>query len=214
MSSQLDIYNLAIARVGIGTIIGDVTERSEPRRKCSQFYEQCRDECLRNFPWSFARKAQPLSLLSQEFPGWGYVYDYPNDCLFALEVIPEEGNRIPVTRWFDSWRDRQLMRAPKIVFERALRTDGQAQVLLTDLADAWLMYIARVDVVGLYDPDFVNMLAWRLAAEVGAPLKCDVGLTRNAWQTYELMRLRAGGNDLNEGNPDLEPDSPSIEARY
>ncbi|HXH24045.1 MAG TPA: hypothetical protein VNI78_02275 [Vicinamibacterales bacterium] len=212
MASEVDLYNMALSRVGISQTIGEPNERTEPARICRRWFDHCRDECLRNFPWSMARKAKQLALLDQEFPGYAYVYQYPSDCLFALAVIPEEGLRYPVN-WLDIWQERINQQAPKIAFERALRADGNSQVILTDLSEAWLLYIARVTTTSVWDVDFVNMLAWRLAMEVGPPLKADARLVRNAMDMYEAMRGRATANDFNEGYPDAEPDAPSVAAR-
>lgn len=212
MASLVDIWNMALGNIGIGYQIHDPTEKTEQRRACSRYYAQCRDECLRNFPWSMARKAKQLELVDQTFPGYAYVYQYPSDCLFALAVMPETGMRTQFN-WFDAFNDRLTNQPARIPFERALRADGQAQVILTDLPHAWLMHIARVEITSVYDVDFVNMLGWRLGYAIGPALKADAKLTRNAMDMYEAMRGRATANDFNEGYPDAEPDAPSISAR-
>lgn len=212
MAAEIDLYNMALSRIGIGQTVGDPAERSEPARQCRKWFAQCRDECLRNFPWSFARAAVQLAELDQTFPGWAYVYQYPSDCLFALQVIPEEGLRYPL-QWLDIWQERINQQAPRIAFDRALRADGQSQVLLTDLTEAWLLYIARVETTTVWDVDFVNMLAWKLAAEIATPLKVKADIAQRAADYYEAMRGRAAANDFNESYPDAEPDAPSIAAR-
>lgn len=212
MASKVDVFNFALSRVGIGRKVASPTELSEEAIQCNRWFDHCRDECLRNFPWAFARKATSLALRDETFPGWSYVYQYPSDCVFALSITTEDGLRNPMV-WFDLWQERVTNQPPRIPFERALRADGQTQVILTDLAEAWLLYIARVEVTAVWDVDFVNMLAWRLAAEVALPLKAKADLAQYAANNYEAMRARAAANDFNESYPDAEPDAPSISAR-
>lgn len=212
MASMVDIFNQALGNIGIGYTIGDPAEKTEQRRQCSRWYEHCRDECIRNFPWTWSRKAKQLELVDQVFPGYEYVYQYPDDCLFALAVMPQEGLRARFA-WVDVWNERTQNQPARIPFELALRADGQSRVIVTDLAQAWLMQITQVKVTAVYDVDFVNMLGWRLAYAIAPALKVDAKLTRNAMDMYEAMRGRATANDFNEGYPDPEPEAPSISAR-
>jgi hypothetical protein len=214
MVDQVQLFNMAISRIGIGETIDDITDRKETRRQCSRWFEFCRDKVLKNHPYAFARKARALSLLDQTYPGYAFVYDYPNDCLDMLEIIPEDG-----LRWqqgsilFCNWDERESWRVPRIAYERILRTDGQAQAIATDLADAWGVYTSNAAALAVWPHDVIDALAWCLAAEVGGPLKANPQLIQLAWNTYEIHKQRAGGNDLNEGYPDPEPDSPSVNAR-
>jgi hypothetical protein len=215
MTTKVELFNIAIGRVGIGQKIDDPEERTEPARQCRRVYDFCRKKVLRNHPFSHARRAAALALLDQTYPGYTYVYDYPNSCLSLLEIIPEDG-----LRWqqgallFGNWDERENWRIPRIAYERILRTDGQAQAIATDLEDAWAVFTVDVDALPVWPEDVADALAWCLAAEVGGPLKADRDLVQTAWNTYENHKLRAAGNDLNEGYPDPEPDAPSIMARW
>lgn len=214
MSSQVELYNIAIGRIGIGQKIDDPGERTEPARQCQRFYDFCRRKVLRNHPFAFARKAAALALLDQEYPGYEYVYDYPNACLTLLEIIPEEGlrwQRGAFLTW--SWDERQQWPISRIPYERIMRTDGQAQAIATDLTEAWAVYTTDVTAIEVWPEDVADALAWCLAAEIGGPLKADQRLVQQAWNIYEVHKQRAGGNDMNEGYPDQEPDAPSISAR-
>lgn len=215
MAAEIDVYNLAVSRIGIGQTIADLTERSEPRRQCSRWFEFCRLEVLRNHPYAFARKAVQLALTADEtYPGFQFVYDYPNDCVQLLEIVPEDGLRWQQgTIVFGNWDAREGWPVNRITFERIMRADGQAQAIACDLADAWALYTSSSAIIGIWPSDAVNALAWRLAAEIGGPLKADARLVQQAWNTYEVMKIRSGGNDLNEGYPDPEPDSPSVASR-
>lgn len=212
MTGLVDIFNQAIGNIAIGQEIHDPNERTEQARQCRRWYAQCRDECLRNFPWTWARNVKRLELVEQTFPGWGYTYQYPSECLFALAVMPQEGLRMRCD-WMDLWQERVTNQPLRIPFELALRTDGQARVIVTDLQLAWVLQIVRVETTTVYDVDFVNMLSWRLAYAIAPALKVDAKIARNAMDMYEAMRGRATANDFNESYSDPEPDAPSIAAR-
>lgn len=212
MAAEVDIYNMALANIGIGRTIADPNEKTEEARQCRKWFDHCRDECLRNFPWSWARTAQALELVDQTFPGWGYVYQHPTDCLFALAIMPQDGLRMRVD-WFDLWQERMTNRPLRVPFELALRTDGKSRVIVTDLPFAWLLSITRVTTTTVFDVDFVNMFGWRLGYAIAPALKADAKMARNAMDMYEAMRGRATANDFNESYSDPEPDAPSIAAR-
>ncbi len=214
MTSKVELFNIAIGRIGIGQQIADPEERTEPARQCRRFYDFCRRKLLRNHPYSFARQAAALALTAQTFPGYAFVYDYPNACIELLEIIPEEGLRWQQGAFlFGNWDERDEWRIPRIAYQRILRTDAQAQAIATDLTEAWAVFTTDVSVIDLWPEDAIDALAWCLAAEVGGPLKADPRLVQLAWNTYENHKIRSAGNDMNEGYPDPEPDAPSVMAR-
>src|SRR4051812_32897245 len=88
--SQTDvgICNMALGHLAVGKAIGALTEASQEARACLRFYEQARDEVLRDFPWPFATTVEALALVAvQPTTEWGYSYRYPLNCL-ALRRIP------------------------------------------------------------------------------------------------------------------------------
>jgi hypothetical protein len=62
-SSDIEICNLALSRLGADTITSLTADATKEDRLCNQFYAQFRDELLRSFAWNFAVKSTPLNLV-------------------------------------------------------------------------------------------------------------------------------------------------------
>lgn len=214
--SDTEIANLALGRLAVGQPIGSLSETSQTARVCARFYEQCRREVLRAYPWGFASTAQYIAEVEQTFPGWSYVYQYPNKALMVWSVADESGIR----QWcnYSSCRDQysQLLFADvmrRCPFKIALGTDKTSTVILSDVENAWAYYTYDVTSTALFPPDFTSALAWRLAMEVGGPLRADAGLVSNASNQYFIALSRAAAQTMNEQLDDVLPDSPSIACR-
>jgi len=212
---QTGLYNLALGRIGVGQAVASPTENSVPARTCNRFYEQCRQEVLRAFPWGFALRAEPIALVAdQTFPGWNYVYQYPDDCLMVRAIGDESGIRITRSLFLmndrDCWNNLQRTRQP---FQTALKDDGASQVLLTDVQDAWAFFTIDVENTGAWPVDFGGVLAWRLGMEIGGPLQAKRDMVDACEQRYVSWFSAATAASLNEGKDDARPESPSITCR-
>lgn len=216
MTDQVGVYNLCLGRLGVGQSIGAPTENSVPAKTCNRFYDQCRQEVLRAFPWGFGLRAQALALVAdQTFPGWTYVYGYPSDCLNMRAVADSSGIRrvYSSTLCFDPcWQT--LLQQVRQPWQKALRADSASQVLLTDVVTAWGFYTVDVSNTGAWDVDFAGVVADRLAMEVGGPLQCKPELVLAAQNRYTLWLGQAAANAMNEQKDDAVPESPSITCRY
>lgn len=216
--SETSIANMALGRLGIGQAIADLDEQSGPARICARFYHACRKEVLRAFPWPFAQKAAALAAVSdEEFPGWQYIYQYPNECLMLWCVGDESGIRYAkeyanhcyamgdVTAWSTFAR-----RQP---FQLMNREDGGTTGILSDVPTAWGFYTGDVENPGTFAPDFESVLAWRLAMEIGGPLQAKMELIDRAENKFFAWYSRATAQAFNESGDDPQQASDSITCR-
>lgn len=212
--AAVDIANMALGRVGIGQAIQSLGETSVNARTCNRFYEHCRDEVLRSFPWGIALYAEELAVVSdQDFPGYEYVYQQPDDCLRMLAVADEGGMRMVYHQVCAHWdRFHQLQRELP-PWRMALKADGASAVILTDTPDAWGFFIRRVTNTNVFPPDLTSLIAWRLAMEIAGPLQVKADLRADATRQYMGWASWAQATAFNEGHPDPAPDSPSIACR-
>lgn len=213
MASSTDIARLALGRLGIGQSIASIDDQVNPAILCKRFYDQCRQELLRAFPWGFALRYEPLAQVAdQTFPGWSYVYQYPDDCLRVHAVADSSGLRYARTALFCSRNETwpPVMRHP---WQQALKNDNASIVLISDVSSAYAFFTADLENTAVFPPDFVSTLADRLAMEVGGPLQCKADLIDRAEGRYVRSLSTASAAAMNEQRDDEKPESPSIACR-
>lgn len=181
MANQIEICNVALSRVGAGSI-QSLTEATREARACRTHYELARDAALRDHDWPFARKRADLAVLTETVDDWDYVYQYPADCV-AARLILNVASVDP--------KDR-------IPFEVGVNAAKSSRVILTDEEDAILVYTALVSNTVVYDALFVDALAWRLAAELAVPLRAETSLQQTFLRQYLLQLGSAKETGSNE----------------
>lgn len=199
--SDVTICNLALSHLGDSKGIASLTERSAAARACSLWYEQTRDELLREFPWPFAARRGSLALVAQLTGAeWGYSYRVPTNTLAIHRLLPPSGMRIPSS----------MNRVPFLV-----ESDATGAILYTDLESAELEYSIRITDPLQFPPDFVQLLALKLAANMAPTLTAGdpnrYGL--RALELYERQLGKTKATALNEAAPDAPVDSEFIAAR-
>lgn len=209
------LFNLALGRVGSNEAVGAPTDKSVHARTCARFYDHCRRTVLRAFPWNFAFASVALAELLPNMPGYDIMYSYPANAVRVLAVCDAAGIRPLWTIWSDPrWRwSNSNPVAWQVPFRIALRPDNSARVIVTDLGSAFALYTADVENTGAMSDDFQDVLAWRLAMEIGGPLKCSKELVDGAEQRYRLWASHAQATSLNESRSDPEADSESVTCR-
>lgn len=145
MTSKVSISNLAFAALGEKAFIQSLDEASVHARYANLFYDQARRAALRSHPWSFARQEKTLALLSDQHSNrWKYRYAMPEKCIRARYI---ENGYTP----------------DKVPFEVALNTDGESKVILTNQANAKLIFTYDVENPTLFDAGFVDAFVYALA---------------------------------------------------
>lgn len=198
-SSKVEIWNMALSRIGHSERIADPDEGSTASDLCMLIYDQCLDYVLEDFPWRFAKKRLALSTVAGTPPtAWAYQYAIPADCL-RIRAFANPISRTPLAQ-------------EKIPFERA--TDGTTALIYTDLEDAELIYTCRITDVSKFDASFVSSLAYYLASEMAVPLRGAAGVQlADAMLNKYMGQVRiAAAKSLSEGF-DTTPDGEFLQAR-
>lgn len=194
MASKIDVFNMALAHIGVSSTVADELERSPERVICSRFWDTCRDALFayKDMRWRFATARVALADLGDPPLGWGFRYRYPNDCVNALEIIGASGRL----------EDPVVM--PK--FDVQYEEDGR--VILCDLPEAVLLYTKRIVEVERWPSTFVEAMSYRLASMIAMPLRKDSGARNDLLQLAEQFTQIAMAASLNESVPDNP--TPSI----
>lgn len=196
--TEAGLCNLALVRIGQRGLIDSLTENTIEAQVAGAVYESARDAVLEAFWWPFATERSELALVVDgERDGWEYAYAVPSPCVAPRYIW--SGVRNPA-------------REARIPF--AIEHDAVfGRVLLTDQEDAQLIFTARVDVVALFPPLFVQALAWKLAAELalGLSVKPQVGMVME--QKYEAAVAVAAAVAFRDQQDDVPLAAESIRAR-
>lgn len=198
-SSEAEICNLALLRIGNRSFIGALNTDSVEAEACSVAYPTSRDALLQAADWSFARRRALLAELADaEVDGYAYVYALPTDCLAPRSIYP--GVRNPG-------------QGQKIAFTTEHDATTGKEVLATDEFEAKLVYTAKITTVARFHPLFVEALAWKLAQELafGLPVKAQLAMGLNQNFRVALAMASAAVGNQSEGDP--SPDSATIRER-
>lgn len=193
MASIVSICNLALSHLAKPSI-ASLAEQSAEAIACAAVWDQARDATLRDHAWNFATCVATLARVAEGYAGFAYAYACPHDCLAARRLIPVAGRphgEIPF---------------------RLLNRDGR-RVVATDVAPATLEYTARVEDANLYDPAFVDALAWQAASRIALRLTGDLRIRDGAMQGYQMALAQARALDAREGAAGEAPDAEWVRGR-
>lgn len=168
VTSEVEIANLALAKMGHEGFITSLTENSKGAKYMNVFYEPMRDELLRSHLWRFARKRAVLAPLTieEEF-GTGYKYfQYPDDCI-------------------------RIVGTDKSYFQSGEPWDREGNKILANTSTLKLVYLKRVTNVAEMDPSFVDTFATRLAFESVMPIMKDSSLKEQLKKDLRESLVRA-----------------------
>lgn len=182
--TDVQICNMALRRLG-GEAINSLDENSEGARLCKTFYESSLKAVLRDHYWNFATARATLALLSAA-PAFDFAYAYqlPTDCVFVRSLNMEG-------------------------FDFAV----EGRTLITDLADAKILYTKYVNDPNLYDAIFISALAYRIATEIAYPLTNSVTKIQAMNTMYINEVKKAKVMDASEGKKEVVDDNDWLRAR-
>jgi len=205
MATAVDIVNMALQRIGSAARIASLDEKAPEAQLGGFWYAMHRDTALASYAWPWATRRQKLQRLDTgttpveaRRSGWACVYAMPDECLTALYLWT--GQRNPPAE----------LRAP---FSVEMATASEARVLLADMEDAELVYVARVVDASRFPPLFAQALSYLVAADLARSLRKDEALASRLEGNWEVARARAAASAANQSQGDEAPLPDFIRAR-
>lgn len=199
-ASTTEIANLALRHLAVSKPIADLdSERSKEANAIRAFYEETRDQVLRDFPWPFATTFVTLALVEEEPTSeWAFSYRMPSDKLRFRRILSGARQDTPDTR-----------------IPYRIGRDASGELIYTDAEEAEAEYTARITDVSAFAADFTAALAFLLAAQAGPSITGgdQFQLADRALNLYVRAITQARANALNEEAPDLPPDAEWIRGR-
>lgn len=165
--STTSICNLALSRFGGGKITS-LDDTTETARLLSINYDNCLESALRDFPWNFARKIDTLALTDDTTPGYGFVYEYPSNCVKVLRIYAEGNARMQEKAEF------------KII------TNGNEKFIACNVKDAYCEFTYKVTAPDVYDSLFIKAFSYLLASEVCNAKSGNAQKASEMLQKYQL----------------------------
>jgi hypothetical protein len=200
VTSSTDIANQALGHLGVQYQIADIAEGSPEALACTLYYDQARDEVLRDFPWPFATEIGALALVAED-PNdeWYYSYRYPAGAVRFRRILNDT---------------RRLHTADTTVAMR-IGSDATGRLIFTDHQDAYGEWTSNITDVTKFPPDYVACLVFKLATYIAPRVTAGDPNNLRDWaaQMYLYHLGRAQANALNEEMPDTPPDSEFIRVR-
>jgi hypothetical protein len=155
VSSEVQVYNLALNAVGERSNISSPTEQSRPAEVCRLWYSPVRDQILSAAPWPEATKIAYPALLATA-----------DDDDTWLETEPRTGYQYVYAMPSDALRPRYMSDFSRFLFTSF---DGK-RALHSNTPSAILADTSRLENVALWDSGLQMAIVYGLAANICMPL--------------------------------------------
>lgn len=191
-SERLNICNMALGYVG-ANMISSLTENVPEAVQCNLHWDRARRKVLRDYPYRFAihRDVLTADTMPEAYGGdWEQAYAWPADCLRVLSVHDPE--------------DREA-RQPF-----AIEYTGSGPLILCNVTDAEVTYIADVEDAALWDEKFVDAMARRLAIEIATALLPAEKMQGKMQELHNLYQMALPGPPMVEENWAVEQNSTRL----
>ena len=234
MASDVDICNLALARLGDEANVFSINppDQSAQANYCSKLYPFSLHQILDDNNWSFSTKTVTLAASAvNDSTLWPYAYQAPSDMINIIALFDSSSvgdtnyggtvnssngylygvGSIPtpnLTNRFSSHGNQQN-------YSLELGSNG-AGIIYTDQINAMIKYSAYVSNAQQFPPSFVDALAWKLASNLaGVIIKGDVGVSASikCVQAYQAALANAIDSDVQNRNIFPKPIPYGIAAR-
>lgn len=219
MTTQLDIYNLAISEVGTqGSFITALNENSVECQQCNLWYDRIRKNLIRAAPWGFTRFQESLTLLgdladaTSPYP-YLYKYEYPSDCLklryivvppfFGADSSAPDVSSPGTFPWLCADRNARF-----IISSDLDDDDVQRRAVLSNVQNALGVFNKDITEVACFDEQFIDAVVAALAYRLVMPLTGNIGQREQYRASAEAIITSARATDGNEAHPtnDHTPD--------
>jgi len=216
MSSDVQIFNMALSHIGVDKQIASFTENSKEARLAQIWFSEARKMVLRDRKWPFATKFADLALVEEDPTiEWAFSYRYPSDCLEMRRIL----NGIPIgfidnVPSFQGWSLlNSFYEQNKVPYK--IGADDEGRLIYCSLDDAQVEYTFLNDDGAFYPPDFTICLSYRIANFIAPSLTSGDPnkLGAMALQMYYQELDKAAANSYNEEQATMTNDSALTRAR-
>lgn len=192
--SVVSICNQAISWVG-GNPITSLDDNSTEAKLCKANYAPLRDAVLEAADWSFAKRRYKLNQ-DTETPAFGYQYQF---------TVPAE-----VMRVIKPFRGSVTGSG---FGEKSLEWAFEDRKVLINLAEVYILAIARVEDTNKFSRAFEQALAARIAADIAIPITASKTVMNDMFTLYEKKLDIATATDGQQGSREKFSSTELVGAR-
>ncbi len=201
MASEVDISNLALARLGASATISSFKppDGSPHAEHCARFYPIARNTLLEMHAWGFATRRVALAPVANTSSQWTYAYAGPSSVQSYLNI-------------FDPDAPDDSDPKPFIVEADANGND----IVYTNQENAVLQYVITITDPTKFSALFTDALAWLLASYIAGPIiKGDNGIkaSQNCYKACLGLLPKAKSSDANNRKTSVTHSVPWIARR-
>jgi hypothetical protein len=206
MSSEVDLCNLALARLGDDASVSSINppDQSAQASHCARFYPIARDSMLEMHTWGFSTKRAVLSQIANPTTEWAYCYAAPSDMLNILAVLDSAStddygvSSISPQTVIGTINTGNSVYTPQTF---SMETINGVDVILTNQPNATVRYTGYVTDTTKFSPLFADALSWLLASHLAGPvIKGTVGASaaKECYQMFRVLFIEATISDANQ----------------
>lgn len=179
--TKAKIFNMTLKNLRVSVSIQNSNQTDKNTLILNEFYDVAREQVLKDFDWNFANSYRELSLTGNipQNPKFLYEYDYPNDCIFAREIIPYVSSDL-------------------VEFEVASNSTGQ-KVINTNQTPAILRYTKSIDNETFFSTEFVMALSWYLSFLSAAAITGNRAIQSDCMNVYTHILAKSKTINASEG---------------
>lgn len=180
--TKAKIFNITLKNLRVSVGIQNTNQIDKNTVVLNEFYETAKDQVLKDYDWNFANSYRELALTGNipQNPKFLYEYDYPNDCLFAREIV--------------TYTDSDNI----VEFEVASNNTGQ-KIINTNQTPVVLRYTKCIDNETFFSTEFVTALCWYLAFLAAPAITGNRSIQSDCLNIYNSMITKAKTINASEG---------------
>lgn len=195
LTAETEVANLCLIRIGEDPLTDLDGQTGKVASVMRAAFGPSRDSLLRQYRWNFAMGRASLAASGSPTFGFENSFTLPDDCLHVVGL-------------FDENEDLRNYTASKIAF----KVEGRS--LLCDEDTVYIYYVKSITNVRLFDPLFVDALAWKLGIDTAYGLTTGPDHVANCWKGFkEVMRYARLANAI-EGSVEAVAASDWLDARH
>lgn len=198
-TSQIDLCNRALRRLGTQSIITSLSDGSTEADTCSDLYDDVLGSLLQaprcsaypTYTWQWCRRIASGVSSASTNPRWAYEYALPSDCLRVQEIIDPA---FPQNKWHPDQRLTAGVTDYACGIGQINGTD--APVIWCNLSPLAVMYVSSGISIDQWPYAFKRAFWLSLAAEIGTSLGVSGSIINVILQEADAATAQACQQDM------------------